>query len=345
MTKETKKAITQVQDIAKPINQAQNNSQIPNAEKNVGNNGQQTGQNPSFLESAKSFVKPVAKLGAGAGLATAAALLIAGPIGIIIAALIAAFALFSAGKDVKEIYDNKSAKSSSKNPNGNQIIQVQDIAKNLLDNEKIKPFINTHNKSDDKNKIDEETIESFVKHSGNNGTEENSKLQENFQTIADHYKKNPVFSAALGLALKDIYNKNCKEGNEIYIKDVAKLQNPEKLAKLFNNLKDDSKEKFVGLVALIASNPQIIDDFAKNPNQINELMKECKENGGDIDVIKNTIEEKLKPVESKNSQQNNNEQPMNIRALLEQAGKNQEASNNSQIPNVEKNVENNGRQK
>ena len=41
MTKETKEAITQVQDIAKPINQAQNNSQIPNAEKNVGNNAQQ----------------------------------------------------------------------------------------------------------------------------------------------------------------------------------------------------------------------------------------------------------------------------------------------------------------
>lgn len=242
--------------------------------------------------------------------------------------MIAVFALYSAGKDVKEIYDTKNVLNNLQNN------LAKFDAKPLLDNEKIKPFINTHNESDDKNKIDEKTIDSFVTHFVNNSTEGNDKLQENFQKIVNHYQKNPISAASLGKTLRDIYNKNCEKGKELGFFDLKALEDP---IGLFNNLKNASKDKFIGLVASIANNPQIIDDFA-NPSKINKLMEECKENNGDIDVIKNTIEEKLKPVASKDSQQNNNEKAINIKALLLSETKiNQTQYDNSQIPDAKKN--------
>lgn len=280
---------------------------------------------------------------ASAGGAIAGGLLIAGPIGIAVAillSLIGTALLGSAGKDVKEIYDTKNAQNFLNNLQNNleqfDAKTVGETAKTLLKNPKIETAITKHNKSDVQvNKINEETIDSFVKHFANKGIEGNNKLQENFQKIVNHYQEKPLSAISLGMTLRDIYNKNCEKDKKLGLFDFKALEDP---IGLFNNLKDDSKDKFVELVASIANNPQIIDEFAKDPSQINKLMQECKEKNGDIGVIEKKINEMGGTTkEASEKQENNNEKTRDIKALLSEAKINQTPSqkeNNSEIPNA-----------
>jgi len=293
--------------------------------KNNNTDQQSNQKNPSLLDSTKPFAKPIAKLGVGAGGATAAALLIAGPIGIIIAALIAAFALYSAGKDVKEIYDSKkeiydskNAKNVLNNLNGEEIGKA---AKDLIENSTISSAIESYNEANPENQINKTTIKSF----GND-----PELQENFQKIINHYQNNPPSAISLGNTLRDVYNQNCEEAKKLGFFDFKALEDP---IKLFNNLKTDSQDKFVGLVALIANNPKIIDEFAKDPSQINDLMKKCKQDEGNIDLIKGEIEKKLgKDKDSQEQDNTNTLDSQKIKDLLNETSS--QEVNNKGLPNT-----------
>jgi len=263
--------------------------------------------------------------------------------------LLATVALGSAAKDAKEIYDDsKNAKNvlnnldeKLKNLNGEKI---EAAAKNLIKSPKISPAIERYNKTNAENQINETTINNTIESFGNH-----PELQENFQKIAGHYQNNLLSAASLGSTLKNIYNKNCKDGKSFGLTDVVKLQSAEGLVGLFDDLKPESQEKFVGLIALIANNPKIIDEFAKDPSQINKLMKECEKGNGDIDVIKEKINEMQKTTEKTsheqerqqssnltvalvNDQLQSNEQPIDMAKLLKETTINQ-LPNNSQIPN------------
>ena len=99
----------------------------------------------------------------------------------------------------------------------------------------------------------------------------------------------------------------------------------------------------------LQENFQKIDEFAKDPSKINKLMKECEKGNGDIDVIKEKINEMQKTTEKTSHEQERqqssnltaalvndqlqfNEQPIDMAKLLKETTINQ-LPNNSQIPN------------